>query len=175
MDVVHAEAEDRLVGRSRHLEITSYPGRSAADVPNSGVVVRKADAVLATAAHSLDRGEEEVVVREAEVRRERAALEALDRDVEALDEDVELVLLGGRSRLVDLDPGRAELDERLEVRADDVARDVEGELTARLDLVLPRETASEAPRLRQVMLVVRPDGERVRAVIGSSGRASRPT
>src|SRR4029079_17150187 len=97
------------------------------------VVVGKADAVLAAPAHALDGWEEEVVVREAEVRREEA-VEPLHADVEALHEEVELVGLGRCAGLVDLDPVRAELDQSLEVRADQVARDVERQLAARLDL-----------------------------------------
>ena len=127
-----AEAEDRVVRQVSPLGDHLVPGplrRRRAELAR--VVVREADAVLAAAAHALDRREEEVVVREAEVRREHAALEPLDRDVEALDEDVELVLLGRRARLVDLDPLRAEVDQRLEVRPDDVPRDVERQLAAR--------------------------------------------
>src|SRR5439155_21572069 len=89
--------------------------------------------------------------------------EALDRDVEALDEDVELVFLGRCARLVDLDPGRTEIDQRLEIRPDQVARDIERELATRLDLVLPGKAASEPALLRLMVLVVRLDGERVRA------------
>ena len=126
------------------------------------VVVREPDAVLAAAAHALDGGEEEVVVREAEVRRE-VAVEPLDARVEALHEHLELVGLGGRARLVDLDPLRPELDERLEVRPDDVAGDVERELAPGGDLRRTRRAGAEPLGSRAVVLVVRPDGERVRA------------
>src|SRR5207249_10236578 len=109
----------------------------------AAVVVREPDAVLAAAAHPLDRREEEVVIREAEVRREEA-VEPLDADVEALDEEVELVGLGGRARLVDLDPVRAEPDQGLEVRTDQVAGDVEGQLAPSLDLLLAAVACAEA-------------------------------
>ena len=95
--------------------------------------------------------------------RREEAVEPFDADVEALDEQVELVLLGRGARLVDLDPGRAELDQRLEVRPDQVPRDVERQLAPRLDLLLAPVAGSEPARLRDVVLVVRPDGERVGA------------
>ena len=156
--------EDRVVGQVAPLGDHLVPGplrRRGAELAR--VVVREADAVLAAAAHALDRREEQVVVGEAEVRREHAVLEPLDRDVEALDEYVQLVLLGRGARLVDLDPLRTEVDQRLEVGADDVARDVERQLTAGLDLVLAREASAKTALLGQVVLVVRPDGQRVRA------------
>src|SRR5206468_10045949 len=127
----------------------------------AAVVVREPDAVLAAAAHPLDRREEEVVVVEAEVRREEA-VEPLDADVEALDEEVELVGLGGRAGLVDLDPVGTEPDQRLEVRPDQVSRDVEGELAPRLDLLLAPVARAESALPRRVMLVVAPDREGVR-------------
>ena len=65
--------------------------------------------------------------------------------------------------LVDLDPFRPEIDQGLDRRPDDVAGDVERQLAASLDLVLAGEASSEPALLGQVVLVVRPDGERVRA------------
>ena len=90
------------------------------------------------------------------------AVETLDARVEALHEELELVRLGGGAGLVDLDPRRAEVDQGLEIRPDHVAGELEREVAARRDLALPPHRASEAAVASTVVLVVGPDGERVR-------------
>src|SRR6185312_14837764 len=91
------------------------------------------------------------------------AIEPVDALVEALDEDVELIRLGGGAGLIDLDPLRAEVDQRFEVRPDHVSREVVREASARRELLVPPVSSADASRLRPVVLVVRPDGDRVRA------------
>ena len=108
--------------------------------------------------HLLDRREEQVVVGEAEVRREEA-VEALDALVEALHEDVELVGLGRGAGLVDLDPLGAEVDQRLEIGADHVPGEVVREPSAGGQLLTPAVAGADPACLRTVVLVVRPDRE----------------
>src|SRR5918999_3171620 len=161
--VEHAQTENRLVREiAKPLDHAVARPHVRRGAKLAAVVVRETDAVLAATAHALDRGEEEVVVREAEIRGEEA-VETVDALVDALHEQLQLVRLGRRTRLVDLDPGRSELDQRLQVRADQVARDVERELAPRLDLDPAAHGRAEAATLRPVSLVVRPDRERVRA------------
>src|ERR687887_474850 len=163
VDVEDAEPEDRLVGQIPELRDHLVAGTVGARCSElAAVVVREADAELPAAVHLLDRREEKVVVREAEMGREEA-VEPLDTLVEALDEDVELVGLGRGARLVDLDPLRPELDQGLEIRADDVARQVVGERPARAELLVAAVSGADASGLRPVVLVVGPDRERVGA------------
>src|ERR671930_402106 len=140
VDVEDAEPEDRLVGQIPELR----------DHLVAGTVGARCSELAA------------VVVREAEMGREEA-VEPLDTLVEALDEDVELVGLGRGARLVDLDPLRPELDQGLEIRADDVARQVVGERPARAELLVAAVSGADASGLRPVVLVVGPDRERVGA------------
>src|ERR671919_390489 len=126
-------------GRARDFWMARGPRRGSGRRSKlAAVVVGEADAVLAAAAHTLDGREEKVVVGEAEGRREEA-VQALDARVEALDEDLQLVRLGRGARFVDLDPGRPQLDQRLQVGPDQVAGQVERELAPRLDLVAPSD------------------------------------
>jgi hypothetical protein len=96
------------------------------------------------------------------VRREEA-VEAVDTLVEAFDEDLELVGFGRGPGLVDLDPGGSEVDQRLQIRPDQVAGEVKREFAPCVDLVRAADAPAEASPLRTVQLVVGPDGERVSA------------
>src|SRR5205814_3534586 len=96
----------------------------------AAVVVGEADRELLAVLHALDRWKEEVVIREAQVGREHR-VEAFDAGVEAVDEEIQLISLGRRPGLVDLDPARTERDQGFEVRPDQVPRYLEDELAAR--------------------------------------------
>ena len=91
MDVQHAETERRLVGQVAELLDHLVAGaRLIGGSQLAAVVVGEADRVLLAVLHALDRREEEVVIREAEVGR-KDRVEALDTGVEAVDEEVQLI------------------------------------------------------------------------------------
>ena len=109
-------------------------------------------------------GEEEVVVREAEVGRERAALEPFDGDVLKLSTKMSSssssVDAPGSSIWIHVAPRSISASRfgRMMFRAMSSVSSRGG-----VDLVTPGQASAEAARLRQVVLVVRPDGERVGA------------
>src|ERR1700730_13958936 len=94
VDIEHAQAEGRLVGKVAELLDHLVAGTRLVGCSQlAAVVVGEADRVLAALLHPLDRREEEVVIRETEMGREHR-VEALDAGVEAVEEQVQLVGLG---------------------------------------------------------------------------------
>ena len=94
MDVQHAETERRLVGQVAELLDHLVAGaRLVGGSQLAAVVVGEADRVLLAVLHALDRRKEQVVIREAQVRREHR-VEALDAGVKAVDEEIQFVGLG---------------------------------------------------------------------------------
>ena len=55
-------------------------------------------------------------------------VQAFDAGVEAIDKEVQLIRFGGGARLIDLDPTRAESDQRHQIRTDQVAGDLQDEV-----------------------------------------------
>src|SRR5438094_1198690 len=130
VDVEHAQTERRLIRQiSEFLDhLVARPGLIGG--PGfAAVVVGEADGELPALRHPLDRREEQVVVAEAEVGGEHG-VQTLDAGIEAVDEEVELVGLGRRPRLIDLDPARAQADQRHQVGPDQVAGDFQDEVAA---------------------------------------------
>ena len=81
-----------------------------------------------------------------------------------ISQERDLVRLRGSARLVDLDPGSPLPQQRLDVWPDQIARNVEDELAARVGAVVAAGRRGDGGAISgQVILVERPHGQRVGA------------